>query len=419
MKLSILFNVFVRDFHKQRKRMILTLVAILWGTMSIMLLLAFGEGMRRQFEINDSGLGEGIVILWGGQTSMPFQGFGKGRRISLRPEDVDYLRRRMPELEAVVAEYIRWGAEVRYAHKTLSERINGVYPEYEWLRSFRPDSSGRMIDRLDMENKRRVAFLGDHVKRRLFGEEMPLEKVVGQIIYLNGAPFTVIGVMVHKIQTSSYQGPDEDVIAIPATTFETIFGDPYLDNILYKPRATDNMKGVEKRVFEVMGAKYKFNPTDDRALSTWDLVEQRRVTDAVFKGMEIFLGGIGGLTLLIAAVGVANIMYVSIRERTREIGIKMAVGARRIYILMQFVVEALGITFLGGLLGMTVAYTSTEIFKRIPIESEILDMMGRPTVSLEIGILVTLILGILGFLAGLFPAMKAASINPTEALRYE
>lgn len=419
MKLSILLNVFIRDFRKQKKRMILTLVAILWGTMSIMLLLAFGEGLKRQFEINDKGLGEGIVVLWGGQTSVPFQGFGKGRRIHLRPDDIDYLQRRMPEMEAVVGEYIRWGAELRYGHKVVSERVNGVYPEYEWLRNFRPDAGGRMVNRLDMEDKRRVAFLGDRLKKRLFGEEMPVEKVIGQIVYINGAPFTVIGVMLHKQQTSSYQGSDEDVIAIPATTFETIFGDPYLDNMIYKPRSSDNMKGVEKRVFELMGAKYRFDPKDERALSTWDLVEQRRITENFFLGMEIFLGGIGGLTLLIAAVGVANIMYVSIRERTREIGVKMAVGARRIYILVQFIVEALGITFMGGLFGMSVAYIATEVFKRIPIESEVMEFMGRPTVSLEIGLMVTLILGLLGFLAGLFPAMKAASINPTEALRYE
>jgi putative ABC transport system permease protein len=419
MKLSILLNVFIRDFRKQKKRMILTLVAILWGTMSIMLLLAFGEGLKRQFEINDKGLGEGIVILWGGQTSVPFQGFGKGRRIHLRIDDIDYLQRRMPEMEAVVGEYIRWGAELRYGHKVVSERVNGVYPEYEWLRNFRPDAGGRMINRLDMEDKRRVAFLGDRLKKRLFGEDLPVEKVIGQIVYINGAPFTVIGVMLHKQQTSSYQGSDEDVIAIPATTFETIFSDPYLDNMIYKPRSSDNMKGAEKRVFELMGAKYRFDPKDERALSTWDLVEQRRVTQNVFLGMEIFLGGIGGLTLLIAAVGVANIMYVSIRERTREIGVKMAVGARRIYILVQFIIEALGITFMGGFFGMSVAYIATEVFKRIPIESEVMEFMGRPTVSLEIGLMVTLILGLLGFLAGLFPAMKAASINPTEALRYE
>jgi putative ABC transport system permease protein len=133
----------------------------------------------------------------------------------------------------------------------------------------------------------------------------------------------------------------------------------------------------------------------------------------------MFLGIIGGLTLLIAGVGVANIMYVSIKERTREIGIKMAMGARRSYILTQFLIEALIITFFGGFGGMSISYIMTEGFKRIPIESDVLDMMGRPTISLEIGIIVVVILGIMGILSGLFPAMKAASVSPVESLRYE
>jgi putative ABC transport system permease protein len=419
MRPSVIFNVFSRDFKRQRKRMLLTLVAILWGTMSIMLLLAYGEGMKQQFSKNKKGLGEGIVILWGGQTSKPFMGFGKGRRIRLHPEDVEYLAKRMPELEVVVGEYIRWGSQVRYGKRLISERINGLYPEYETIRNFIPEMGGRMINKLDMDLKRRVAFLGNGTKDRLFGLEIPHEDVVGEIIYINNTPYTVIGVMQPKIQMGSYQGQDEDVIAIPATTFHTIFGDPWLDNMIYKPREFDNMAGIEKRVFEVMGAKYKFDPTDDRALSTWDVVESAKVTNDILVGIQLFLGIIGALTLLIAAVGVTNIMYVSIKERTREIGIKMAVGARKIYILIQFVIEALGITFLGGLLGMALAYILTEAFQRVPIESDVLDFMGRPEVSLEIGITVTVILGVLGFMAGLFPAMKAASVNPTEALRYE
>ena len=141
----------------------------------------------------------------------------------------------MPELEIVAGEYIRWGAPIKYKDKIITERINGLYPIYRDVRNFIPEPGGRMINELDMEKRRRVAFLGNHTKDRLFGPDTPLEEVVGEKITIYSIPYTVIGVMKEKMQMSSYQGQDEDVIAIPATTFHAILGDPYLDNLIIKP----------------------------------------------------------------------------------------------------------------------------------------------------------------------------------------
>jgi len=418
MNLTTLYNLFTRDFRKQKKRIALTLIALAWGTISIMLLLAFGEGLHRQMALNSRGIGDNIGVMWAGQTSKPFQGMGKGHRIHLYKDDPEYLRQQVPGIKAIGGEYSRWGVKIRYKNELMTQHVTGIPPVYEEIRFHIPERGGRMINDLDMELRRRVVFLGSELKQRLFGDQ----DAVGKRITLNSIPFTVIGVMIDKMQMSNYEGMDADVAAIPATTFHAIFGDPYLDDIVFQPYDPKNMSAVKDGIYKAMAARYRFDPTDSRALSIWDVVQSSQEFNNIMMGIKVFLGIIGFLTLLIAGVGVANIMYVSIKERTREIGIKMAVGARKSLILSQFMIEALMITFIGGGVGMGVSYVLTEGFKRVPLPpsaSDVMSFMGRPTVSLDIGLVVVGILGMLGLLAGLFPAMKAASTNPVESLRYE
>jgi putative ABC transport system permease protein len=415
MKSLLIFRLFLRDLKKQRKKITLTLMAIVWGTISIVMLLAFGEGMKRSLNKAQHGMGKDIVVMWGGQSSIPYKGLGKGRRIRFTDEDVEFLKKKVPELEAVGAEYNRWGVSLTYKKNTVSERVNGVYPCYEDMRAHYSQTGGRFINDLDMKYKRRVVFLGYQLKERLFGPE----DAVGKTIIINSIPFTVIGVMIEKLQMGMYNGPDWDKATIPATTFKAIWGHKYVQNIVYQPRDASQIEEVKKKVSRVMGGKYKFDPEDKEALWLWDVIEGQKIFNNVLFGFQIFLGIIGGMTLLIAGIGVANIMYVAVKERTREIGVKMAMGAKRLHIMSQFLLESLIITILGGVLGVFACIVIVKIWGAIPMEADWAQWLGKPVISLEIAVITSLILGIIGMLSGIFPSRRAASVDPVESLRYE
>ena len=404
----------MREFKAQKLRMALTILAITWGTISITLLMAFSIGVERQMRRAGAGMGQGVIILWPGQTTMPFQGLPQGRRIAFVPEDLDLVTARVAGIDNISGEYMRWGVVIEYGKKQVNKLVSGVYPEFGEMRSHHSQAGGRFIDPFDFETKRRVIFLGWKVAEELFDEQDP----VGRMVTLNGIPFTVVGVMIKKMQDSSYHGPDEDYGVIPASTFVALFGDPYFDNFVYTVKPGVDTKAVEQDLFRVFGGKYRFDPKDTHALWFWDTVEQAEVSRKVFMGINIFMWFIGGMTLVIAGVGVANIMYVAIRERTREIGTKMALGACKGHIILQFMTEAMFIAMFGGFLGLLFSVAVTRLFWLIPMEGA-LQFLGRPLVNWPVAIITVVTLSVIGFLAGFFPARKAASINPVEALRYE
>jgi putative ABC transport system permease protein len=414
-KLILFLKLIVREFKAQKLRMALTILAITWGTISITLLMAFSVGLEHQLMKATAGLGKGIVILWSGQTTKVFEGLPPGRKIWFRPEDVDLIKERIPDINLISGEYLRWGVTVEWGRKQLNKLVSGVYPEFEELRSHYAQMGGRFINQLDYDKKKRVVYVGTRVANELFGEGYD---PVGETIYLNGSPFTVIGLMVEKMQDSNYHGPDNNYIVIPATTFVAIFGDPYLDNMVYSVDEGVDTKDVERQLFQLFGGKYRFDPTDSHTLWFWDVVEQAEITKKVLMGVEIFMWFIGGMTLLIAGVGVANIMYVAVRERTREIGTKIALGAQKGHIIYQFMIEALTIAFTGGALGILISVIVCHVFWMLPMEGE-LELLSRPTVNWPVALITVGTLSLIGFLAGLFPARRAASINPVEALRYE
>jgi len=410
-----LLRLFYRELRRQRKRMTLTIVALAWGTFSIVILLAFGEGLNRQMRKAFHGLGQGICIVGGGQTSKPYLGLGKGRRIFLKLEDIDLLQERVAGIELLSPENDRYINTLTYGRKSITKRVIGVAPAFEELRTYYPERQSRFLNETDVEGKRRVIFLGAKIKEALFGTG----EAVGKTILVNAVPFLVVGIMQDKMQNSMYNGPDVEKAAIPYTTYLAIFGDKYLSRLIYKPMDLSRSEMVKDDVVRVLAQKYKFDPEDKQAVDFWDTIEQEKTTNKIFLGIKIFMGIIGGLTLIVAGVGVANIMYVSARKRTKEIGIKMALGAKKRYILAQFISEALMIAFAGGAAGILLSVAAVEGVNAMALKGDVADILAHPAISLDIMIATALILSLIGFLAGFFPARRAASLSPVEALRYE
>jgi putative ABC transport system permease protein len=413
-ELALVLRLFRADLGHQTKRIVLTVLAIAWGTLSIVLLLSFGEGLKRSFAKGTRGMGEGIAVVWPGATTRAYMGLPSGRPIPLKEEDPDLLRARIPEIALLSVEFSRW-TPVTVGTKTINARVRGVDPQFGELRNIHPQEAGRFLNRRDAEEKRRVVVLGEELANDLFGTE----DVVGKTIQINQSTFLVVGVAQKKIQMGMYNGPDKNQAAIPAPTFKSMYTDARVQNLVYRPVSLDLGDVAKAQVYRVMGAKYHFDPEDERSLGIWDTREMQRINDNVAFGIQIFLGIIGGLTLFVGGMGVANIMYAVVKERTREIGVKMALGAKERQVMLPFVLEALLMTVLGGILGTAVSLGLIAAIAALPLKGEAFDLMGRPTFSPAIGAATAMVLGAIGSLAGFFPARHAASVNPAVSLRYE
>lgn len=413
--MSVVLHLFAQSWRLQRKRSALTIAAIAWGTVAIALLLAFGEGLRLQLDRNRRAMGENIAVVWPGETSKAWKGLPPGRPIALRCDDVDFLRERLPDIQ-FVGEMRAWRSNLTVGTKTVSGRLIGATWNYGEIRKHYPQRGGRFFGPRDEAEKRRVIFLGDELAKDLFGAKPP----VGETLLLDNVPYTVVGVMQKKIQMGMYGGPDAKHAVVPITTLRAQFGRDRLANLLVRVERPQDLKPAMRRVNEVLGAKYQFDPTDDRVLGYWDTVKSSKSMTNMLLGIEIFLGVIGALTLLIGGVGVANIMYAVVKERTREIGVKMALGAKARWITWPFVLEGLLTTAIGGLLGIAVATIIVSVLALVPTEGvRALEFMGKPVLSWPIMISTAALLGLLGILAGWFPARRAAAIDPAATLRYE
>jgi putative ABC transport system permease protein len=400
---------FIDDLRAQKLRTFLTIFGIIWGTVSIVVLLAFGMGFKKQLSINMHGIGESIAIMFPGRTTKAFAGFGTGREMRFIEEDVKLLATQVPEIAAISPEFSRRGVAVRVGENILNPLVTGVYPVYSDMRNIIPEAGGRFINSQDLQHRRRVAVIGDKVNEFLFGEQSGL----GKFIYVGETPFLVIGVMQKKTQNSSYNSRDRDRIFIPASTFSSVFGTINLSNMIYVPRDPTQSEAVRDKVREALGKRYKFDPKDHDAIWIWDTAEFDKFLFYFFLAFNIFMGLIGTMTLAVGGIGVANIMYIVVQERIKEIGIKRSVGAKRSHIMMQFFMETFFIIALGALIGFTISYGLIAILQFIPIR----EFVGTPEFSAEVVGITVSVLMLIGLAAGLMPARKAAGLNVVECLK--
>jgi putative ABC transport system permease protein len=399
--------------RQYKSRTAMTMFGIIWGTLTVILLLSFGVGVRKQMSKNMHGMGESIVLVWPGQTSIPFAGYGRNRAIRLTHKDIEYIRREIPNIIAISPEYHRWGMTVRLQDKIQRPNITGCIPEYGPMRNVWPQSGGRWLNALDEQDQRRVAFLGNDLKDFLFGPET---NAIGKYVHVGEIPFRIIGVLQKKTQPSSYASRDKDRVFIPASTFRSIFGYRYVSNFLYQIEDPRLSKGIKDQLYATLGKKFKFDPKDSETLGIWDHSESDLFIFYFTLGLNIFMGMIGTITLIIGGIGLANIMYVVVQERTREIGIKRSVGAKRRTIMGQFILEAFIIIGIGALIGFCLAVFLINIIPVLIPSME--EYVGFPELNPRVAVITMLILGTIGFLAGFFPARKASRLNVVDCLRY-
>ena len=397
-----------RDLRTQKLRTFLTTLGIVWGTVAVSLLLAFGQSFHHQMLKNSAGLGNAIVIAWPSLTSMPFEGLGKGRRIRVTDDDIDLVRRSATRVGSISSEFSDT-LQLKQGTRTMAVDVSGVNPVYGEMRNMIPQMGGRFINPLDDQNKRRVAFLGNELADTLFGAGDP----VGQVFRLHGSPFTVVGVLQKKNQDSAYSGRDKDKAIIPASTFRALTGAEYVNNFIFTSADVQGTEATTDEVRGILAGKYRFDPADKEALMIWDTTEMFQFLNTFMLAFKLFLGIVGSLTLVVGGIGVSNIMSVVVEERTPEVGIKMALGAKPRSILGQFLAETLILTAVGGAVGLLITAGVCSLVPSFGIE----EWVGVPQVDTVVGTLTASLLGLIGLISGFFPARTAANLDPVIAMK--
>jgi putative ABC transport system permease protein len=405
-----------RTLWSHKLRTFLTMFGIAWGIVSIVLMVAAGEGLRKGQEVQAQTLGKDIMIVFHGRTSLQAGGTRAGRVVHWEDPDVLAAQAESPDCQYILPELEQNDVQIHSNYNNAAFTVTGSYPEFGEVRSIGV-GEGRFYNWDDQREGRRVAFLGSDAAKQLF----PMGNALNNTVYLNNSPFTVIGVMAKKKQDSSYDGWDVNKVFVPFSAMRRDFPDKppgtptTFDQLLVTPKSVEQHEACKGEIRHALARMHRYDPSDKEACPIWDTVQEAKAFRQMTDGMKYFLGAVGIVTLFLGGIGVMNVMMVAVRERTREIGVRKAIGAPAATILRQFFFEALMIAIVSGAMGLAVAYGICWLVDLLPMP----DFFAGLLPTWKTGLLATGLLGTIAILSSLYPARRAASVDPIEALRYE
>jgi putative ABC transport system permease protein len=406
----------LRNIWAHKLRSLLTMFGISWGIASIVFMIAIGEGFKLGYRNMLYSMGTDIVIFWSGRTTKQAGGQRAGRDIHFSYDDIRAIQQECYLVKHITAE-LQSPLPVKSRFNSGIFSSHGITPIYQQIRSMNLER-GRHITETDMREERSVCVIGDDVKKQLFAER----EALGAQLFIRDVPFTVIGELAKKDQNNSYNGFDGSKVLLPYTAMAKYFPDPRpfigpdrVENLIFMPTSADAHLEAVRQVRRVLGRLHGFDPADEGAVWCWDTVQQAQMVSHIYDSMELFLSFMAVITLGLGGIGVMNIMLVSVAERTREIGVKQAVGATPGRILFEFFLESIALTIFSGLAGLTLAWTICSAVSRLPLPTLFAGLPVTPmTAMLAFGTLV-----LVGILSAIYPARRASLLTPVEALRYE